>query len=322
MRHGRTHALGGWFHRGRLGHDQPPRLSASTTTARASTSSRTPSGILSVAGRRLSRRRRRDSRAARRPAAAAGRHGRLQPRLGRGALCPVPGRRSTISSGNLVWAGEREAIVPGVSLLSDRTRRRHARRGSPVARRRRGRHGRRRRASSATRARTTNGWRSRRAGSTRFRTVMTGELFNLLKEHSILGDLLAGRGRRRTRRSGDGVAPRARQRRCCPPSCSRSARGVLLGKAEKEDARLLRQRPVDRHRRAHRPRRRRRRRGHRHGPARAHRASMPRRIDEAGATARRARRRAMLPRRHQANRGEDRNERPSTCCGTISTNAR
>ena len=63
---------------------------------------------------------------------------------------------------------------------------------------------------------------------------MTGELFSLLKEHSILADLLQGDGRAndvfKARR-----ATRSAMRRF-PPNCSRSARGVLLGQAKKEDA--------------------------------------------------------------------------------------
>ena len=50
--------------------------------------------------------------------------------------CPAA---STNWSDNLVWADERAAIVPGPVRLGRRTRRRHARRGGPVARRRRGR---------------------------------------------------------------------------------------------------------------------------------------------------------------------------------------
>ena len=72
-------------------------------------------GVLVGARRRLSRRRRGNPRAARRPAAAARRHDRLEPRLDRGALRRAARRASTTSRAALVWAGEREAIVPGVS---------------------------------------------------------------------------------------------------------------------------------------------------------------------------------------------------------------
>ena len=89
----------------------------------------------------------------------------------------------------LAWAGEREAIVPGVSYLGDS--RADVMRGEEVQ------------LLGAVAARsipegalvchpgTHNKWvvldRGRIAS---FRTVMTGELFNLLKKHSILADLL------------------------------------------------------------------------------------------------------------------------------------
>jgi 2-dehydro-3-deoxygalactonokinase len=68
----------------------------------------------------------------------------------------------------------------------------------------------------------------------RFRTVMTGEMFNLLREHSILGDLLGGEARpgaafdEGVRRGLEGAALTA-------DLFSVRAR-VLLGKARREDA--------------------------------------------------------------------------------------
>jgi 2-dehydro-3-deoxygalactonokinase len=68
----------------------------------------------------------------------------------------------------------------------------------------------------------------------RFRTVMTGEMFNLLREHSILGDLLAGEARpgaafdAGVRRGLEGAALTA-------DLFSVRAR-VLLGKARREDS--------------------------------------------------------------------------------------
>ena len=47
------------------------------------------------------------------------------------------------------------------------------------------------------RARTASGRWSRTAGIVWFATFMTGELFGVLKEHSILGRLMAGEARRR-----------------------------------------------------------------------------------------------------------------------------
>ena len=91
----------------------------------------------------------------------------------------------------LVWSGEREAIVPGVSYLKNG--RADVMRGEEVQ------------LLGAVAAGlvdpmglvchpgTHNKWATLRRGKiTEFRTVMTGELFNLLKEHSILSDLLQG----------------------------------------------------------------------------------------------------------------------------------
>jgi 2-dehydro-3-deoxygalactonokinase len=91
----------------------------------------------------------------------------------------------------LVWAGDREAIVPGASWVGDD--RADVMRGEEVQ------------LLGAVAAGlvdpmglvchpgTHNKWATLRDGKIhRFRTVMTGELFNLLKEHSILSDLLQG----------------------------------------------------------------------------------------------------------------------------------
>lgn len=92
----------------------------------------------------------------------------------------------------LVWAGEREAIVPGVSYVGDG--RADVMRGEEVQ------------LLGAVAARlvdpdalvchpgTHNKWALLRQGKLHhFRTVMTGELFSLLKDHSILSDLLQGK---------------------------------------------------------------------------------------------------------------------------------
>jgi 2-dehydro-3-deoxygalactonokinase len=91
----------------------------------------------------------------------------------------------------LVWAGEREAIVPGVSYVGNG--RADVMRGEEVQ------------LLGAVAAGlvdpmalvchpgTHNKWATLRHGQIReFRTVMTGELFSLLKDHSILSDLLQG----------------------------------------------------------------------------------------------------------------------------------
>ena len=91
----------------------------------------------------------------------------------------------------LVWPGEREAIVPGVSYQGNG--RADVMRGEEVQ------------VLGAVAARTVppdalvchpgthNKWARVEGGRIAgFRTVMTGELFNLLKEYSILADLLKG----------------------------------------------------------------------------------------------------------------------------------
>lgn len=94
-------------------------------------------------------------------------------------------------AGALVWVGDREAIVPGVSYLTDQ--RADVMRGEEVQ------------LLGAVAAGlvdptglvchpgTHNKWATLGHGRiTEFRTVMTGELFSLLKDHSILSDLLQG----------------------------------------------------------------------------------------------------------------------------------
>ncbi len=94
-------------------------------------------------------------------------------------------------AGKLVWAGDREAIVPGVSYIGKG--RADVMRGEEVQ------------LLGAVAAGlvdlnglvchpgTHNKWTSLHQGKIQsFQTVMTGELFNLLKEHSILADLLKG----------------------------------------------------------------------------------------------------------------------------------
>ena len=68
-----------------------------------------------------------------------------------------------------------------------------------------------------------------------FRTVMTGELFSLLKEHSILSDLLQGEVavERCLPRGG---APRARCNEALSADLFTVRARVLLGQAKKEDA--------------------------------------------------------------------------------------
>jgi len=82
---------------------------------------------------------------------------------------------------------------------------------------------------------THNKWAMLRGGKIHnFGTIMTGELFSLLKEHSILGELLQGpvdvndafkRGVRH-----------ALERETLPAALFGVRAGVLLGQAKKEDA--------------------------------------------------------------------------------------
>jgi 2-dehydro-3-deoxygalactonokinase len=104
---------------------------------------------------------------------------------------PCPAGIDELAKG-LVWTGEREAIVPGVSYIGNG--RADVMRGEEVQ------------LLGAVAAGwvdpmglvchpgTHNKWATLRHGKiAEFRTVMTGELFSLLKDHSILSDLLQGK---------------------------------------------------------------------------------------------------------------------------------
>ena len=102
---------------------------------------------------------------------------------------PCPAGSSELAA-HVIWAEEgRTAIVPGLSFLNDR--RADVMRGEEVQM-----FGALAAGSVASDALvchpgTHNKWVTLEGGRvTRFRTVMTGELFSLLKEHSILSDLL------------------------------------------------------------------------------------------------------------------------------------
>jgi 2-dehydro-3-deoxygalactonokinase len=104
---------------------------------------------------------------------------------------PCPAGIDELAKG-IVWTGEREAIVPGVSYIGNG--RADVMRGEEVQ------------MLGAVAAGwvdptglvchpgTHNKWATLRHGKiAEFRTVMTGELFSLLKDHSILSDLLQGK---------------------------------------------------------------------------------------------------------------------------------
>lgn len=145
---------------------------------------------------------------------------------------PAPAGLDDLANG-LVWAGKREAIVPGVSYLkNDRA---DVMRGEEVQ------------LLGAVAAGlvdpmglvchpgTHNKWATLKEGRINdFRTVMTGELFSLLKEHSILGDLLQGKVE-----ANDvfkGAANRAAFNETLPAELFTVRARVLLGQARQEDA--------------------------------------------------------------------------------------
>ena len=136
-------------------------------------------------------------------------------------------------AGKLVWAGDREAIVPGVSYVGNG--RADVMRGEEVQ------------LLGAVAAGsvdpmglvchpgTHNKWATIQHGVLhRFMSVMTGELFSLLRDHSILSDLLQGE-----------VAPndafksgvrQAMNEEALPADLFGVRARVLLGQAKKEDA--------------------------------------------------------------------------------------
>nr|NUR38275.1 2-dehydro-3-deoxygalactonokinase [Sphingomonas sp.] len=133
----------------------------------------------------------------------------------------------------LVWAGERVAIVPGVSYLkNDRA---DVMRGEEVQ------------LLGAVAAGlvdpeglvchpgTHNKWATLHGGRINdFRTVMTGELFSLLKEHSILSDLLQGKVE--PNEAFKTAANHAIFNETLPAELFEIRARVLLGSAKKEDA--------------------------------------------------------------------------------------
>ena len=136
-------------------------------------------------------------------------------------------------AGSLAWPGAREAIVPGVSYVGDG--RADVMRGEEVQ------------LLGAVAAGlvdpdalvchpgTHNKWAVLRGGRiASFRTVMTGELFSLLKEHSILADLLKGEVE-----AGEVFREAARfaiGHEAVPAELFAVRARVLLGEARKEDA--------------------------------------------------------------------------------------
>jgi len=135
--------------------------------------------------------------------------------------------------GALVWPGEREAIVPGVSYLkNDRA---DVMRGEEVQLLGGIAAGLIDGDGLVCHPGTHNKWVTLRGGTINaFRTVMTGELFSLLKEHSILSDLLQGEVE-----PNDVFKEAARYaiyNEALPADLFGVRARVLLGQARKEDA--------------------------------------------------------------------------------------
>ena len=133
----------------------------------------------------------------------------------------------------VVWADDRSAIVPGVSFVGQG--RADVMRGEEVQLLGGVAAGLVNSEGFVCHPGTHNKWALLRGGKIKiFGTVMTGELFNLLKEHSILADLLQGpvepnaafkRGVRQ-----------AMEREMLPAELFGVRAGVLLGQMSKDDA--------------------------------------------------------------------------------------
>jgi 2-dehydro-3-deoxygalactonokinase len=145
---------------------------------------------------------------------------------------PCPAGIDELVAG-LVWAGEREAIVPGVSFIGDG--RADVMRGEEVQVLGGVAAGRVDSNSLVCHPGTHNKWTVLHDGRIHsFRTVMTGELFSLLKDYSILADLLMG-----PVEPDDvfrGAAKHAVFNESLPAELFSIRAGVLLGQMKKEDA--------------------------------------------------------------------------------------
>jgi 2-dehydro-3-deoxygalactonokinase len=133
----------------------------------------------------------------------------------------------------LVWVGEREAIVPGVSYVG------HGRadvmRGEEVQVLGAVADGMVAHDAVVCHPGTHNKWVQLRGGAIHnFGTVMTGELFSLLKTHSILADFLEGPVEPND--AFKNGARHALERQLLPAQLFGVRAGVLLGQMKKEDA--------------------------------------------------------------------------------------
>lgn len=133
----------------------------------------------------------------------------------------------------LVWVGDREAIVPGVSYVGDG--RADVMRGEEVQLLGAAAAGMVDPNALVCHPGTHNKWALLRHGNLHdFRTVMTGELFALLKEHSILSDFLQGKVEPDD--AFKQAAHHAIYYEQLPADLFTIRARVLLGQAKKEDA--------------------------------------------------------------------------------------
>jgi len=134
---------------------------------------------------------------------------------------------------NLAWAGEREAIIPGVSYVGQG--RADVMRGEEVQLLGGVAAGMVNPEGFVCHPGTHNKWALLRHGRIQiFGTVMTGELFNLLKEHSILADLLQGPVE--VNEAFKQGVRHAMEREMLPADLFGVRAGVLLGQTSKTDA--------------------------------------------------------------------------------------
>jgi 2-dehydro-3-deoxygalactonokinase len=134
---------------------------------------------------------------------------------------------------HLAWVGEREAIVPGVSYIGDG--RADVMRGEEVQLLGAVANGSVDPMGMVCHPGTHNKWATLRHGKIgEFRTVMTGELFSLLKDHSILSDLLQGKVEAND--AFKQAAHTAIYDEALPADLFTVRARVLLGQAKKEDA--------------------------------------------------------------------------------------
>ena len=145
---------------------------------------------------------------------------------------PCPASLDELTA-KLVWIGKREAIVPGVSYIGDS--RADVMRGEEVQLLGAAAAGLVGPDALVCHPGTHNKWTMLRHGDIHnFRTVMTGELFSLLKEHSILADLLQGEVA--VTNAFKEAAHHAIYYEQLPADLFTVRARVLLGQAKKEDA--------------------------------------------------------------------------------------